>query len=354
MPLPAVSDAAAAEFLEAARAAFERAAARAGRHEAWFTIAGQRVRVCAAGAALAAYAFPALAHHPADPQAGPPDLDLLLFDKVTTGGALPRPPWPVESFALNGEIVGFASARFAAGFNRGTGLFDFLDTHTGRGLHWISDARQHPAYETSSPLRQLLHWWMRERGLQLAHGGAVGRAAGGVLLVGKGGSGKSTVTLACLATGLQFAGDDYVLFGLAPEPAAYNLYQSAKLNVDHLQARLPQFAAAIRGYTTADRKDKAILFLNDLFPGQLAERLPLRAIVYPRVTGAAAPRLRPADPATVLAGLAPSTVKQLTGLRQMDFDRLAALPARLPGYVLELGGRPETIPAVLAELLPAA
>ena len=45
MPRPGLSDAAAAAFLESALAAFERAAERAGRHEARFTVAGQRVRV---------------------------------------------------------------------------------------------------------------------------------------------------------------------------------------------------------------------------------------------------------------------------------------------------------------------
>ena len=39
---------------------------------------------------------------------------------------------------------------------------------------------------------------MSDRNLQYVHAGAVGNKNGGILLVGKGGSGKSSTALACL------------------------------------------------------------------------------------------------------------------------------------------------------------
>ena len=62
---------------------------------------------------------------------------------------------------------------------------------------------------------------------------AVGQAAGGVLLVGAGGSGKSTCALSCLTSDLLYAGDDYVAVELRPEPRVLSLFCSGKLEPDH-------------------------------------------------------------------------------------------------------------------------
>ena len=45
---------------------------------------------------------------------------------------------------------------------------NLLDQQANLGLFWARDAAAIPYYERSSPLRNLLHWWM---GRQLVHGG---------------------------------------------------------------------------------------------------------------------------------------------------------------------------------------
>ena len=79
-------------------------------------------------------------------------------------------------------------------------------------------------------MRTLFHWLMELYGRQLIHAAAVGTDIGGALIVGKGGVGKSTTSLASLAAGLRFVGDDYVIVGFDPHPTAWSLYCTAKVS----------------------------------------------------------------------------------------------------------------------------
>jgi hypothetical protein len=337
------------QFLSDALAAFENAAQRSVHHEYYFCIAGQVVLLRIAGDILPAFLTPALMHR-AIPAASP-DLTICAFDTHSTGVAMPRPVWSNESYTIRDKLEGFANERILATYNLGYGTFNLLDTATGKAIYWIRDGNQHPQFEISSPLRVLFFWWMRTRGRQLVHGAAVGKADGGLLLVGKGGSGKSTSALTCLEQGWNYVGDDYVMFGLEPQPTAYNLYQSGKLYVSHLAQNFSTLNHSIHGYTTPDKAEKAILLLQDKFREQLVSDFPLKAVIFPRVTGVERPQLHEVSARTGLIGLVPSTVQQLPIVRQQDIKAMIALVHSLPNYVLELGGSVQEIPTVLTDLL---
>jgi hypothetical protein len=122
------------------------------------------------------------------------------------------------------------------------------------------------------------------RGLQLVHAAAVGNSNGGVLIGGKGGSGKSTTALTCLESKLNYIGDDYTLLGLdSGRPVVHSLYNSAKLNSDHVQ----RFPTLLPKVSNPDRlaDEKALLFVNEHYPAKVATQLPVRAVLLPRVTG---------------------------------------------------------------------
>lgn len=336
-------------YLQACLEAFERAALNVDLLEETYRIAGHSLRVRLAGTALKDYAFPALNHLKASSDLPTTEMSFHLFDTRTTGVAIPSPIWP-PTYGLHGVPVGYAEGRVLAAFNRGTGVFTLLDTLSGYGIYWLVDAHHQPQYDASSPLRILLHWWMRERNYQYIHAGAVGNNHGAVLLVGKGGSGKSTSTMASLLGGLGYVGDDYVLLEHGDTPYVHNLYQSGKLNTKHLAQSFPELESAVWGYTTPDRNDKAIMMLSDHFPGQIISGIPVLAIVFPQVTNGAT-RLREADSHTGLRALLPSTVRQLPSMRPQDIQRLAVYAERLPSYVLEVGEDIRSVPSVLQELL---
>ena len=340
-----------AAFFEAADRAFQAARAKAGEQQASFVIGGQTIQLCFAGPAWLPQFTAALAHRAAPP-AQHPDLTICIWDDASTGAAMPPPPWSAGDYAPRGEIAAYCDARYRAGYQMEAGLLSLLDTQRGRGLLWTANAARLPRYELTFPARAIVYWWAQTQGMQMAHAGAVGHAGGGVLLVGKGGSGKSTTALACLQAGLDYAGDDYVLVDDKPAPRAHSVYGTGKLHADHI-GRLPAYEPLI---SNGDHlgAEKALLYLHERYAGRLAADLPLSAIVLPRVTGAARTCYRPLATVPALAGLAASTLRQLPGAGAADHQRLSRLARRLPGYTLELGTDLDEIPAVVRRLIDEA
>ena len=317
-----------------------------GPVERSYIIGGYRIRLSFSGAALLSLTR-ALEHLATDDHSTP-DLTICLWDSESTGQRMVPRPWQEEDFLARGVIQGYNTERIYTAFQHGSGAVSVLDQERNVAVFWAPDARL-PYWEHGSPLRSILHWWLLSRGLQLVHAAAVGNSSGGVLIGGKGGSGKSTTALACLESNLSYAGDDYTLLGLEPGPVVHSLYNSAKLNSDHVQrfpALLPKVANKER---LAD--EKALLFVNEHDPAKVATRLPVRAILLPRVTGLPETRWKPVSVALTLAALAPSTIFQLPRAGNEAFKFLAAFARNLPCYSLEVGTNLSTIPPVIERLL---
>jgi len=213
----------------------------------------------------------------------------------------------------------------------------------------MADARTVPYYERGSPLRPILHWMMGAHGRQLVHAAAIGTPTGGVLLAGKGGSGKSTSALACIGTGLRYAGDDYVLLGPGTPPVVYSLYNTAKLHGDQVE-RFPHLRALVDNAAQL-AAEKALIFLARHIPECLLPAFPIRALLLPRITGRRETRLMSASAAAALAALAPTTVFQLPGEGRRTFETLAALVRAVPSHWLDVGTDLERIPEAIVEAL---
>jgi hypothetical protein len=356
-------DSALATFFQAACQAFEQAANPA--LERIYQVGPHALRLRFANDRLVPRLTPALEHlavlatgAPMDGGASAPDdarsaLTVCIWDSTSTGVSMPPPPWPSDAYTPRGDIWSHSTGRFQIAFQStlaGVGPLSLLDREQAVGLYWLSDARHLPDYESGAPLRNLLHWWLAGTGYQFVHAGAVGRASGGVLLVGKGGSGKSTTALACLEAGLLYLGDDYCLLSASPVPEALSLYNSAKVRPDGL-LHFPQLA---RRVDARDRLgvEKAIFFLQRHFPERLILRFPLRAILIPRITGLPGTTLSAASPATALKALAPSTLFQLAGAGPAAFQNLARLIRQIPCYYLDAGTDLAAISGVITSLLP--
>ena len=345
-----------ADFFEAACRSFEQAARPA--LERVYHIGTQTLVVRFANERLMPRLTPAL-EHLAMPEAvasagttGP--LTVCVWDSASTGVRMPPPPWTRDAYASRGDLRGQATGRFQAAYQfttAGVGLLSLLDRAQALGMYWLSDAQHLPDYEGGGPFRNLLHWWLAEKGQQLIHAGAVGRAGGGVLLAGRGGAGKSTTALACLAAGLRYLADDYCLLEPGPEPQVWSLYNSAKVRLDGLK-RFPHLAPLVDARDD-HQEAKAIVFLQRHFPERLIRRFPLRAILLVRLAGRAASALTPATPAAALRALAPSTLFQLAGAGGAAFHMLGQLIRQVPCYYLEAGTDLGQLPGVVAALLPA-
>jgi len=338
------------DFFQAAFHAFRRAErAVGGPVSRFYRIGGHVVRLRFAGPALVPLITPALGHLAEEP-APDPALTVCLWDKASTGVGMPPPPWSAEDYVARGEIDGYSDDRIYTAFNLGSGEFNMLDTRRDVALYWVRSGGQLRYWEMASPLRAILCWWMRGRGLQFVHAGGVGTSHGCALIVGKGGAGKSTTSLICLDAGLTYLGDNHCLVTKDRPPRVYSVYSSATMRADWI-VRFPHLMSGIRNRDRLE-EEKALVFLDELLPGSVtAEGLPVRAILLPRVTGLPRTRIREGSPIMSLTELAPSTVLPLPGTGREDFENMSALVKRVPNYILELGTEFSEIPKVIADLL---
>jgi hypothetical protein len=251
-----------------------------------------------------------------------------------------------------GEVLDFHSERVPVIYHPGPDILSVVDIGRGQAYFMKRDASPLPYWEIGSPFRYILHAWFSARGLQFVHGGAVGTSQGGVLLVGKGGSGKSTTSMLCVKDGLLYAGDDYCL----ADPKTgflFSLYNTGKLKGAEDLERLPEMTGRSRNRDSFEQGGvgKGIFFFSDIWPERLTPGFPLRAILIPRVSGQRDSRLEPCGKGEALLALLPSTVAQLPTANQADCDRLAELAGELPAYVFHLGSDLEQIPALVRRLL---
>jgi len=317
-----------------------------GAIERSYIVGGHRIRLSFSGAALLSLTR-ALEHLAADDNSTP-DLTICLWDSESTGQCMTQRPWQEDDFLARGVIQGYNTERIYTAFQHGSAAVSLLDKERNLAVFWTPDPRV-PYWELGSPLRTILHWWLLSRGLQLVHAAAVGNSTGAVLIGGKGGSGKSTTALTCLESDLSYIGDDYTLLGLDSEPVVHSLYNSAKLNNDHVQ----RFPALLPKLANTERlaEEKALLFVNEHYPWKVVDRLPVRAILVPRVTGLAETRLKRVSVAMTLAALAPSTIFQLPRAGNEAFKFLATFARQLPCFSLELGTDLSAIPPAIERLL---
>ena len=342
-------------YFDAVQEAYDGAEGRAGGPvERRFRIAGQALRLRFAGPALVAGMTDAFGHLTAGDdrdrdESSDTGLTVCLFDSVSTRTELPAWPWSRREQDVRGDVPGLCDERFMVAHCWWNGVLGLLDRARRRALFWIRDAADFPFNERGSPLLMSLHGWLRLCGLQLVHAGAVGTTAGGVLLAGRGGVGKSTTALACLLGGLSYAGDDYCAVAVAPRPVAYSLYNSGKLSWAELH-RFPQLPRAVAHGAGGD---KALFFLRALHPERLVPRLPIRAVLLPSVHGGTECAIEPLSRAVALRAMVSSTIAQVPGADGAVLTAAAAFMRQVPCYRLRVGSDMGRIAARVADLCAA-
>lgn len=320
-----------------------------GSIDKFYTLHGHLIQFSFLGSALIPKLTPALEHWQVEPD-GKPELTICLWDDASTETIMPPPPWfGYATYMPRGDIRGYNTERIRTAFQMGSDVLSALDLSQNVALYWTRNAKHLPQWEIGSPLRLILHWWLRPHGLQLVHAGAVGRLEGGVLLVGKGGSGKSTTALTCLHSDLQYLSDDYCLISTDPVSAAYNLYNTGKVKEDNI-SRVPHLKQFISNIDRLDQ-EKALFFLNKSMPHKLVANFPLKAVLIPRVTGKVDTLLTPASATASIRALMLSTMKQLAGSGPATVQMVKSLVEQVPSFYLELGTDLTQIPDTILDLL---
>lgn len=316
-----------ADTLERARA---EAAAGVVAAEDHLRIAGREVLVRYADAGMRELLGRATSHL----RGGHLDRPALTIDCWSTTGKQPTPPagWPSTGTIHmdGGSVVVNWDLRFGT-----LRAYDSQRRHAWTRFDHPADAA---TWEAGGPFRRIFNWWAPEFGLLFMHAAAVGRPDGGVLLVGRSGSGKSTTALACLAAGLDFAGDDSCLIESAEAPWAHGLYVSAKGDA-RTSNLVPVFADEF-ARSPIKLDGDSVIFVDQVRPNGVASGFPLRGIVVPKLS-AEGGELTRIGPAAALRALAPSTLTQLPGGDRVGgLARMASIVQELPTWELPIGPNP--------------
>ncbi|MFT7649403.1 MAG: hypothetical protein ACI8Y4_004164 [Candidatus Poriferisodalaceae bacterium] len=263
----------------------------------------------------------------------------VLLESVGTGGLSPR----FEIPALTNDRVRTISLPW-------DGMLAMYSAQHCRAQVWIEEPSTLPIWDHGAPFRTIFNWWLSDSGRYCIHAGAVGTSDGAVLLTGKGGSGKSTSSLACVGSELGYLSDDYCVLDVDGTPEVLSLYNTGKLNGQVDLDRQPRFA---RWIVNGDRlgEEKQLMYIHEHQPEAIVRRAPLRAVILPKVTGRVMPELSRITGGAALRALAPTSLFQLPGSGAQALARMAALVQRLPCYQMETGNDLAAIPATLAHLL---
>jgi hypothetical protein len=345
---PCRSEAEQRAFFESVMTGALSADARGRTGEYFISIAGSVIHLIFASAQLQHGMRSALSPLRVEPSASP-EAVLYVWDSESTGVAITPAPCSRDCFTDRGDIWGFDSPRFRSAFHWGDHSLNLLDTETGTGTFWVRDAEDLPYWSKAAPLRTLFHWLMTRRGCRLLHAAAVGTADGGVLIVGRGGVGKSTTALACLAAGMKYVADDYLVVQLDPEPRAFRLYGTAKLEASQLR-QFPELQNLVTNPDFAEN-EKVVLDLLQSSSYRVAKSLPLAAALTPRFAPVSATEIRPAEPSRVLHSAAFTTMTQLPHSGRATHEFIERLTDSLPCYEVVLGSNIREIPAALAAFL---
>jgi hypothetical protein len=264
---------------------------------------------------------------------------IWAWDERSTGVACPSPPWGHYSpYTRRGDVPCFQDPRYLCAYNSGSQVLCLYDREERRGIYWTRDAERLPGWEQTAPMRTLLHWHGLAHELQMTHGAVVD----GLLLAGKGGSGKSTTALACLEAGMPFLCDDYCYISVEPEPTAYGILANARVFAHSLDW-LPELAQLEQRVSD----EKVSLNLDS----RRVPEMSLRAILLPRVAsnhhGAI---LETASLSEALKAVALPTMAQLPGAGPETYAILSKLCQELPVYHFLLNRPACEIPDLLKEL----
>lgn len=152
--------------------------------------------------------------------AATPDLVVHLCDGDLPGAPGGRPPRGFDRVRDDDHFVALTDAP---------PTLEAVRMSDRVALSWVDAFPNLPAHTRHRPLAEIFAAWFPTRGMLLLHAAAVGDASGAVLLVGHGGSGKSTTAVVCAQAGMGFVADDFCLLEPGPPARVHSIHRTAKL-----------------------------------------------------------------------------------------------------------------------------
>ena len=321
-------------YLDSIHESFTRAVKGAGHPcESFISINGLKIKLCFAGRAVYPCIMPAFDHLICE-AADKTTFTVNIWDSRSTGIVLPDSPWSGDMSQITDKILMFNQDPVHMLYNPASKVYSLVNTETRTAYYHVPDAGLIPYYERGSPLRMILHWCLEQNGIHLIHSASVGTGGKGVLLIGRGRSGKSTTSLISLINGLDFIGDDYIAVSKNPHPLALSIYNSVEVNSDMLD-KIPELQDQVINPERTG-PEKALIFLNRSFSKNIVRQLRIKAIVMPVVSGKSTSRIYNIPSMKAFTELASSTIFQMPGSGKALLGGLKHIVDDLPVFAMDL------------------
>ena len=262
-------------------------------------------------------------------------LTIFCIDCSVKGFSLPFVPWS-ERFKVYGkEIPYYRKGGMFLSRSPESEVLSFLDQGNKIAIYWTADYKTLADYEKAAPFRTLLQWWFELKGCEMVHSAAVGVEGVCALLSGGGGSGKSTTSVNCLYSGMNFLGDDYVLICKNGKYKVSSIYNSAKL--DEKSLSILQEPNLLPDARNINNKGKKVVFFNQYMRHRLKKTMELACIIIPVISGSLKTEVKKIPPSECFKALAPSTVFQHVNEKKQLIKFLFELANSVPCYKAFLG-----------------
>jgi len=281
-----------------------------------------------------------------------PDNGLTIFclDASNSQYSLPFEPWQNQGVQGQKRIPYYKKNDLFLSRSPESNTLSFLYKKCRVAIYWVDDYSRISAYEKAAPFRTILQWWFESNGSQMVHSAAVGMSSKGVLIPGGGGKGKSTLSVNCLGSGLDFLGDDYVLLSKNGEYTIGSIYNSAKLDDNSLNM-LPFLSDGDKGKKPIKDIEKNIVFLNEYFPDLIKSSVKLKVILLPELSDGPASRVVEISASECFKAIAPSTIFQHIGRKETIIAFLFNLTKSIPSYKLLIGDDFHKTPQKIKDLI---
>lgn len=300
----------------------------------YYTIGQYTICLSFANSALISGITPAFEHLRTAPVATP-DFTVLIWDSVSTGITMIKSPWNIKDYLTHGKIRGYNSRKFQTSVSLVSGALSMLDIENNIAAWWIKDYRALPMIETGSPIIAILDWWTSRNNLHYLHAGAVGTKEGGVLLMGTGGSGKSTTSIGCLNTSLYYLADDYCLLNYMTNPYVYSIYNSGKL--DEASAKKLAHLNLSFFNKNPQNNEKYLTFIYNNYPKFIIKGFPIKAVLLPKISAQLHSSLKKISASETFKMIAPNNLLQFTGKKDKTLQALVKLVNSVPCYQFSVG-----------------
>lgn len=181
----------------------------------------------------------------------------------------------------------------------------------------------------------------------MCHAAGISVGAEGVILTAKGGSGKSTSSLACIQHGLNYAGDDFLLVD-SKDCTAYSLYNVAKLELQQFEMfkELKPFIENLE----STPKEKGQVFLPKIYPDQICNQFKIKALLIPVFSKEKDTSVFKCAKSDAIKALVPSSIWIMRG-SPLSANKMIAFINKLDCFTLSTGTDLKQIPEKIKEVI---